>query len=112
MLITKFFLFLQSRIERWRSAGVGRDLVKMDFEVTKKNFKKVLVDWKKIFTFALANQEQDDRIKIPGEARRTKFIDIRYNNQVRKKNQSVNFRIEFEYKDKQTYNGEFDPGSG
>ena len=50
--------------------------------------------------------------KIPEEAKRTKFIDIRYNNQVRKKNQSVNFKIEFEYKDKQTYNGEFDPGSG
>ena len=29
-----------------------------DFRVTKKNFKKVLVVWKKIFTFALANQGQ------------------------------------------------------
>ena len=76
----------------------------------KRNFKKVLVVWKKLFTFALANREQWQN-KIPEDANRTQFIDITYNNQI-KKNQSVNFIIEFEYRDEQTYNGEFDPGSG
>ena len=34
-----------------------------DFRVMIKNFKKVLVVWKKLYTFALANREQDDRTK-------------------------------------------------
>ena len=59
----------------------------------KKNFKKVLADWKKFFTFALANQEQDDRLRILRKRKERSSLTIRYNNQVRKKNQSVNFKL-------------------
>lgn len=62
-----------------------KELAKIDFEVTKKNFKKVLADWKKFFTFALANQEQDDRLRILRKRKEQSSLTIRYNNQVRKK---------------------------
>ena len=71
-----------------------------------------MADWKKFFTFALANQEQDDRLRILRKRKEQSSLTIRYNNQVRKKKPKRQFKIEFEYKDKQTYNGEFDPGSG
>ena len=54
-----------------------------------KNFKKVLVVWKKIFTFALANQGQQWQIKNPEDAERTQFIDITYNNQIKKTKASI-----------------------
>ena len=59
------------------------------FRLTKKNFKKVLVVWKKLFTFALANQGQQWQIKNPEEANRTQFIDITYNNQIKKTKASI-----------------------
>ncbi|MGX9987561.1 hypothetical protein, partial [Soonwooa purpurea] len=59
----------------------------------KKNFQKHLVSLEKVFTFALANRQTDDRNSMLIYAKRTKFIDIKYNNQVRKKNQSVNFKL-------------------
>ena len=62
-----------------------------------------------LFTFALANQTKRQK---EFEARREeKIIEIQYNNQVRKKNKTKAKSITLS-KDEQTYNGEFDPGSG
>ena len=73
---------------------IKREINRNEIRGKKENFKKVLVVSKKFFTFALANQDRRWQNKSLDEAKRTKFIDITYNNQVRKKNQSVNFRIE------------------
>ena len=84
----------------------------MKQKVLKKNknfFKKYFVNSKKVFTFALANLKQTmTEIKVLEEAKEREIFEITIYNQVKKINQS---EVNFEWV-RQTYNGEFDPGSG
>jgi len=57
-------LSLQPRTRVGERRRDWKNILKNGFEVNKKNFKKVLVVWKKFFTFALANQDKMTEKKV------------------------------------------------
>lgn len=56
--LENIFYFCNPKSREMEAQETVNRTYRNDFRVMKKNFKKVLVVWKKLFTFALANQGQ------------------------------------------------------